>query len=123
MKTHYTLMNEADKQLATLLVRKIAATVTSTHAADRMAQKDITGREIEIALTYGRIIEVHDDAGEYRAVIRHDFGRPKVGVVVVISLTTGKIITTWKNAGSDNHRTLNGFVYQKVNLTQLLARG
>jgi len=120
MKTHYTLMSVADREMTTQLVRQIAQTVISTHAADRMAQKGVTGREIEICLTYGSVIEVHDEAGEWRAVIRHAFGMPKVAVCVVIGIMTGTIVTCWKNAGSDNHKTLNTFAYEKVNLASIL---
>jgi|SRR5271166_844124 len=122
MKTHYSLMTEADREMTTHLVRQVAETVISTHAAERMEQKIVTAREIEICLTYGRVIEVHDEAGEWRAVVRHAFGMPKVAVCVVIGLMTGTIVTTWKNAGSDNHKTLNRFAYEKVNLASLLAR-
>jgi len=41
MKTHYTLMSAADREMTTQLVRQIAQTVISTHAADRMAQKGV----------------------------------------------------------------------------------
>ena len=116
------IADAADREMTTQLVRQIAQTVISTHAADRMAQKGVTGREIEICLTYGSVIEVHDEAGEWRAVIRHAFGMPKVAVYVVIGIMTGTIVTCWKNAGSDNHATLNTLAYDRVKLSNILGR-
>ncbi len=62
-----------------------------------MAQKGVSGKEIEICLKYGHAVEFHDEANELRAVIRHAFGKPKVAVCVVIGLGTGTIATCWKN--------------------------
>ena len=113
MKRHEKQMSQAEKEVAVSRVRQIAETVISTHAADRMAQKNVTAREIENCLKYGRVIELNNDSpSEYRLVVRHDYGRPKVGVVVVVGVTTGTIVTTWKNAGSDSHATLNLYAYQ-----------
>ncbi len=113
MKRHEKQMNQAEKDDAVTRVRQIAETVISTHAADRMAQKNVTAKEIENCLKYGRVIELNDESPkEFRLVVRHDYGRPKVGVVVVVGVTTGTIVTTWKNAGADGHLTLNLYAYQ-----------
>jgi hypothetical protein len=113
MKKHESQMSGAEKEAIAVRVREIAETVISSHAADRMNQKIVSSKEIEICLKYGQAVELHDEAGELRAVIRHGFGRPKVAVCVVVVLQTGTIVTTWKNAGSDNHKTLNVFAYDK----------
>lgn len=114
MKKHENQMNPAEKAAIAVRVSEIAATIISTHAADRMDQKKVTSKEIEICLKYGHAVEMHDEASELRAVIRHSFGKPKVAICVVIGLETGTIVTCWKNAGSDNHSTLNTFVYDKA---------
>jgi hypothetical protein len=113
MKKHENQMSEAEKAAIASRVAEIAEKIISTHAADRMDQKKVTSKEIEICLKYGHAVEFHNEATELRAVIRHSFGKPKVAVCVVIGLETGTIATTWKNAGSDNHATLNTFVYDK----------
>lgn len=122
MKTHRSLMTAAEIQTAEGRVREIAEIVISTHAAERMTQKVVTVKEIENCLRYGLVIEAHDEAGELRLVVRHDYGRPKVGIVVVVGLLSGAIITTWKNAGSDNHKTLNMLAYDRVKLNIILGR-
>jgi hypothetical protein len=122
-RKHETEMNEAEKAALTARIREIAETVISTHAADRMTQKGVTAKEIEICLRYGNGIEIHNEQGELRAVVRHAYGRPKVAICVVIGLETGLIVTTWKNAGSDNHKTLNTYAYGwKENVVSLLAK-
>lgn len=113
MKKHEHQMSEAEKAGIAVRVREIAETVISSHAAERMQQKNVTAKEIEICLKYGHAVELHDEAGELRAVIRHAFGKPKVAVCVVVGLESGTLVTTWKNAGSDNHKTLNVFAYDK----------
>ena len=121
-RKHEKQMNGEEKAALITRVRQIAETVISTHAADRMAQKGVTAKEIENCLRYGFAVEIHNEASEWRAVIRHAYGRPKVAVCVVIGLETGTIVTTWKNAGSDNHATLNLNAYDlKVNVASLLA--
>lgn len=115
-------MKQAEIEVLEVRVREIAATVISTHAADRMTQKGVTAKEIENCLKYGIAIEIHNEANELRAVIRHAYGKPKVAVCVVIGLASGTIATTWKNAGSDNHSTLNLYAYQwNVNVATVLA--
>jgi hypothetical protein len=113
MKKHEKDMSGAEKEAIAVRVREIAEVVISSHAADRMNQKIVTSKEIEICLKYGHAVELHDEAGEMRAVIRHGFGRPKVAVCVVIGIETGTLVTCWKNSGSDNHKTLNTFAYDK----------
>ena len=113
MKKHETQMTAAEKAGIAARVREIAETVISSHAADRMNQKIVSSKEIEICLKFGHAVELHDEASELRAVIRHSFGKPKVAVCVVVGLETGTIVTTWKNAGNDNHKTLNVFAYDK----------
>lgn len=77
--------------------------------------------EILNAIKWGIVIEVHNDAGELRALVRHAFGRPKVAVCIVVSLETGHVCTVWKNRGSDNHKTLDRTLYTwRTNVIQLI---
>jgi len=122
MRKHVKQMKAAEAAALNAFIKQIAQHVVSTHAAERMAQKDVSAREIENCLKYGEAVEVHNDAGTPRAVVRFAYGKPKVAVCVVVELVTGNIITTWKNAGCDNHKTLNLFAYQwPVNVVTLLA--
>lgn len=103
-------------------VRTVCARVIDGHCTDRMSEKNVTGREIANCLKWGEVIEAHNEAGEWRAVMRLDSGRPKVGVCCVVELSTGRIITVWKNAGADCHKTLNLNAYTlRVNLVSLGA--
>jgi hypothetical protein len=122
MRKHTKQMKQTEREALNTFIKQIAVHVVSTHAAERMTQKDVSAREIELCLQYGEGIEIHNDAGTPRAVVRFQYGRPKVAVCVVVELLTGKIVTVWKNAGSDNHQTLNLFAYQwTVNVAILLA--
>lgn len=103
------------------IVSSIGMVQVMQHAAERMQEKHITARDIELTLRFGQVIEIHNDAGELRVVVRHSYGKPKTATVVVMGLDTGSIVTAWKNGGDDNHKTLNLFAYQwKVNLVHLL---
>ena len=122
-RKHETEMKEAEKLALNARIREVADTILSTHAIERMQQKSVTVREIENCLKYGNGIEIHNEQGELRAVVRHAYGRPKVAVCVVIGLESSTIVTTWKNSGSDNHKTLNTLAYGwNVNVVELLAR-
>lgn len=122
MRKHSKQMKAAEIEMLTARVRTIAQAVVSSHAADRMAQKGVTGREIELCLQHGVPVEIHNEASELRVVVRFAYGKPKVAVCVVVGLETGTIATTWKNAGSDSHSTLNLWAYQwNVNVCSLLA--
>jgi len=92
-------MKAAEIAALEISVRKVTAHILSTHAAYRMAQKGVTAKEIENCLKYGIAIEIHNEAGELRAVIRHAYGRPKVAICLVIGLESQTVVTTWKNAG------------------------
>src|ERR1700722_2167393 len=98
MRKHISNCSEAEVKAVTTRVQALAASRAFVdHAAERMHHKNVSAREIEIALRYGQPIEVHAETGEWRALIMHSFGKPKVKVNVVINLVDGKIITTWKN--------------------------
>jgi hypothetical protein len=87
-----------------------------------MGQKGVTEREIMLALQFGKVVEIHNEANEPRVVIRHAYGRPKVAVCVVFGLESGAVVTTWKNNGHDNHKTLDRSAYSwRVDALQVVA--
>lgn len=123
MKKHRNMMKAAEIEGIEKRVREIAAVAISSHAAERMNQKAVSVKEIENCLKYGFAVEIHNEAEELRAVIRFQYGKPKVAVCLVVGLETGTLVTTWKNAGSDNHKTLNSFAYDKgMPVLAMLAR-
>lgn len=121
-RKHYRQMNPAEMQAIEMAVRAIAARRAFVdHAEERMQQKKVSAKEIEICLRYGSAIEIHNEAGELRAVIQHTFGKPAVRVSVVIALATGKVVTTWKNSVLDNHSTVDLSKYTwRVNVVSIL---
>lgn len=122
MKRHRQQMKAAEIEALETRLRQITTTLLADHAEQRMAEKNVTPRDIELTLKYGQAIEIHNEASELRAVIRFAYGKPKVATCLVIGLETGTIVTTWKNAGNDNHGTLNLYAYQwDVNVASLLA--
>lgn len=122
MKRHRQQMSSREIEALEARTRKVTEALLIAHAEQRMAEKGITARDIELTLKYGIAIEINSDAtDEYRAVVRHAYGKPKVATCMVLGLTSGKVVTTWKNAGSDNHSTLNLYAYQwNVNVANLL---
>lgn len=124
MRKHSKQMKAAELEALTARCRTIGAALISSHATERMAQKGVTAKEISLCLQYGVPVEIHNEASELRVVLRFAYGKPKVAVCVVIGLESGTIATTWKNAGSDNHSTLNLYAYQwNINVCSLLAAG
>lgn len=123
MRKHISKCSEAEVQAIAGRVHALAASrAFIEHAAERMHHKKVSAREIEIALRYGQPIEVHTESGEWRALIMHTFGKPKVKVNVVINLENGTVITTWKNNATDNHSTLDESLYGwQVNLVEAMA--
>lgn len=122
-RKHRKQMKAAEIGTLETHIRKVCARIIDgTHATDRMAQKGVTAKEIVNALKYGEVIEIHNEANELRAVVRFAYGRPKVAVCVVVGMETGTVVTCWKNAGQDNHQTLNLYAYTwNVNACALFA--
>jgi len=123
MKKHRKQMSPAEIGALESHIRKMNYEAIGLHASERMAQKHVNAREITNCLKYGEAIELHNEAGEWRALLRHQYGRPQVAVCVVFSIERHEVVTVWKNAGSDAHRTLDLSPYQflGVNVCQLLG--
>lgn len=122
MKKHRQQMKAAEINALEAVIRTYASPEFITHTFERMAEKKVTAREIELCLRHGQAVEIHNEAETLRVVVRFAYGKPKVAVCIVLDLETNAVITTWKNSGSDNHSTLNAFAYQwEVSVTSLLA--
>lgn len=123
MRKHVNQMLTAEVKAITDRVQAIAARrAFIDHSQERMAQKNVSQKDIETTLRYGNPVEIHNEAGELRALISLCFGKPKVRVCVVVSLATGAVVTTWKNAATDRHATLDKSLYGwQADVVALLA--
>lgn len=76
------------------------------HVLHRMASKGVTMSMLLGCLESGRIIEVHNEAGTLRAMLRD-----ATGVCAVVDLHNRTVVTTYVNAASDRHNTLDRASY------------
>jgi hypothetical protein len=78
----------------------------SPHFYDQAADRHFTLDDASKTLHTGLVIEVHNDKGEWRAVVRS-----KNGTCVVVSLESNRVLTVYSNDPTDNHDTLNHGLY------------
>lgn len=85
-----------------------------SHTMKRIELRGVTSNEIRGALFHGDIVEVHFKNNFPRVLIRGR-GANKQGEVtcVVFDLSTGAVITSYKNQKDDNHATLDTSAYSK----------
>lgn len=109
MRKHHTQMTRDEYKRLLDCIRS-RSFVLSTHACDRMSQKQVSENDIRAMLTYCAIIEMHNDiVNELRVLVR---GKVRGQFVcAVLSLTTGEIVTTYRNQAGDYHATLDRSVY------------
>lgn len=122
MKKHRQQMQPGEIAALESFIHSISP-VLDGHTFQRMCEKNIAVVDIENIFKHGAAVEIHNEAEELRAVVRYDAGKGKkaTGVVAVIGLQSGKIITAWRNDGGDNHSTLRITAYQwRVNVAELL---
>lgn len=88
------------------------------HAQARQQQKGITDTMLYHCLAYGRLLEINDDVGHLRALLRD-----KHGTCVVVDFQNQMVVTCYRNNPSDHHSTLNRALYYWGAITpQLLQR-
>ena len=108
-RRHFTQMT--NEEIRALIVAVRARSYSwSQHALDRMTEKRISGAQISAVLSYGSIVELHNEvSNELRVLVR---GKVKgVFVCVVVSLTTNEIVTAYVNRAGDYHQTLDHSQY------------
>ena len=121
MRKHRSQMKADEIKAVETHVRSMQPTLDITHATDRMNEKKVTPDEIAKAVRFGEVVEIHNEATELRVLMRLAFGRPKVAVCAVVSVESNKVVTTWKNAGADNHKTIDMSQYTwKANAVELI---
>ena len=106
-RKHYTQFSDTERAFVYGFIRRNAgmAHARRSHFYDKASERSFTFADIAPVLSSGRVIEVHNDLGEWRALIRRQ------GVCAVLSLQTFDIVTVYYNAPDDNHATLNYALY------------
>lgn len=119
-RKHFTQMSADEIAVLFTAVRSQKFAFTSIpHANLRRNEKAITEANVLAALSYGTVIEVHNNiANELRVLVRG-----KVAgnfVCVVVSLNPRKVITMFWNDANDHHKTLDKSAYKwDTNIVEL----
>lgn len=116
-------MNAEEIRAAESLARSVYSPALSSHAADRMWQKQISADEISAAVLCGEVIEAHNEVhNELRLLLRYN--GTNAATCVVVAPYAKRIVTAWKNDLNDNHRTLDLSRYSpaNVNIKPLLTQ-
>jgi hypothetical protein len=124
-RKHQSQMTQAEQQALLSAVRvRVPGIGFGPHAEDRMREKRITRDEVIRALSYGKVIEAHNNRpSELRVLVRGKVGGK--AVCAVVSLTTNQIVTTYRNDWNDNHGQANvdAAYTWKADLVNVLAQG
>ena len=119
MRKHYTQLSNEEYKRVLNSVRSFTPSL-HPHVLIRMRQKSITESQILASITYGSIVEVHNDnPGEIRVLVRGKvMGK---FLCSVVSLTKKQVITAYWNKAGDNHQTIDMTPYTWTqNLLDLL---
>lgn len=76
------------------------------HVHQRQGEKSVTPAMLADCLAKGRIIELNDEAGHLRALLRNIDG-----TCAVVSIAHQAVVTCYWNAPYDKHTTLNRSQY------------
>jgi hypothetical protein len=109
-RKHYTQMSEAETVKVMNAVRSNEYTF-SFHAIERMNEKRITENQVLTMLSYGKVIEVHNNFEDEICVLM----RGKVAgkwCNAVVALRTKRVVSCWWNDLNDTHRTLDRSQYK-----------
>jgi hypothetical protein len=121
-RKHFSQMNSTEiSYLISAMKSRLQYLKFSPHALLRMSAKHVTANQILASLSYGKVIEAHNNIpGELRVLMR---GKVAGNYVCsVVSLTTNEIVTVYWNQNGDNHKTLDKSAYAwNVDLTQKLS--
>lgn len=107
-RKHFSQFTPDELGFATGFVRKqIQPRVSgSPHFTDRGSERRFTLDDARETLRTGIVVEVHNDRGDWRALVRS-----KNGTCVVVSLESARVLTVYYNDPADKHETLNRSVY------------
>ena len=107
---HVVQMNslEVDKCFSKVKRWKLEAWNITDHTLIRLREKEIEGIHLAYSLIDFSIIEYKQmKSGNERIVIRSNMSFNGFNVCTVLDITTGTVITAWKNRVTDTHRTLD----------------
>lgn len=104
MKNHYTQLTSGEIQSIRAKVLGMRFTPTS-YTQDRFRQRHITMVQVAAVLSYGQVIEIHDEAGPVRVLMRGKVGGKYL--CVVVEPETGNLITAYWNNLNDHHTTID----------------
>lgn len=107
-RKHISQFSALESAFAHGYIRRHAAEAHSArfHFTDRASERVFTLADAREALAGGKVVEVHNDRKEWRALVRN-----RKGTCVVISLDTLELVTVYYNAPEDGHETLNHNLY------------
>lgn len=102
-----------DKEIYELesYIHNVSTWFNTPHQAWRAKRRAVPPSEVLDTIKSGQIIEIHNNnAPDIRAVMRKDFYRDSV--CVVVSLVYRRIITVYTNSLDDQHYTLDASKYR-----------
>jgi len=97
VRKHPTQMSEVEINLIESKLHTYADYALAPHARQRKLEKGVAEQEIQQALRYGKLVEVHNNVpGDVRALVELK-RKKKESTAVVISLCSGEVRTVWRN--------------------------
>ena len=117
-RKHFTQFTETERAFAYGFIRHHVADIggARSHFYDRASERTFTLGDAIAAIRTGKVIEIHNDRGEWRALLRDS-----LGTCCVLSLETLQVVTVYYNAPDDLHPTLNHALYHGGNQVDIVA--
>lgn len=111
-RKHITQFNLAESGMLHGFMRAHAGKVWSSrvHFMDRAAERSFTLQDARCAIACGKVVELHNERGEWRTLVRN-----RQGTCAVLALETLEVVTVYYNAPDDTHLTLNHALYHGAN--------
>ena len=122
MRKSYKQMNRSEVRALVSRIKRIndCKITLSNHAKQRMKERNINEEEVRNVFNNFNIIEFNArNDGTISALIRDKNKGQQVSLSV--DLSSGSILTVYKNHYKDNHRSVNPDIYnQRIDITSFL---
>ena len=122
MRKSYKQMNRSEVRALVSRIKRIkdCKITLSNHAKQRMKERNINDEEVRNVFNNFNIIEFNArNDGTVSALIRDKNKGQQVSLSV--DLSSGSILTVYKNHYKDNHRSVNPDIYnQRIDITSFL---
>lgn len=122
MRKSYKQMNRSEVRALVSRIKRIndCKITLSNHAKQRMKERNINEEEVRNVFNNFNIIEFNArNDGTISALIRDKNKGQQVSLSV--DLSSGSILTAYKNHYKDNHRSVNPDIYnQRIDITSFL---